>query len=686
MKKLTQISLAILTLLLTNIACAWALPDTKPTNMPVQAIAPTLSASPTTRPSPTALPQNPIQISDHDSQEPVFISGSLEYSSPFFLNSFAEPFVMLEDQAGFVSRDQDFEFRLPSQIIGPVEVLDGNQLQYYLSHPVVPQGTFVDVDQDKNKDQGVQVFAIAYWSNTWGDPFLEPRDGTGWSTAYASTITDPENDYEITGGTLVVWAPDEEQLFPSGFGDDGKLFTEDDPTEKIPPGYNLVDLNEEPFVFSKETNPIIDLIEGEIATNDFSNLDYGEAFEAMFSKVSKEYPFTEEKGIDWHELQDKFLGRAKRATGENDFYKIVQEFSQSFPDGHANVSFNSDIFYEQYGGGFGLLLSELSDGRVIATEVLPDLPADEAGIKAGAEIIEWDGKPVSDAISEVIPGFGPYSTQHTKRVSQTGFLTRTSPQSKVTVTFVNPDETREKQVDMRTTMEYDTVFRLIGSFNEDLLALPIEGKFLEDSGLGYVRISTFSDDYQLMARLWEHNISSLLEEQVSGVIIDLRNNSGGSLGLALDFAGYFFDEEFPLYQSAYFSNKTGNFEVQKHPAIVRPAPSYYEGVIAVLIGPDCVSACEGFAYALSSGGRSILVGHYPTAGAFGEVGRGQYKLPGDISMQFPTGRPETLNGELLIEGKGVTPDIVVPISFESAMGEIDAVLTAAIQAVLEKID
>ena len=94
----------------------------------------------------------------------------------------------------------------------------------------------------------------------------------------------------------------------------------------------------------------------------------------------------------------------------------------------------------------------------------------------------------------------------------------------------------------------------------------------------------------------------------------------------------------------------------------------------VLIGPDCISACEGFAHALSSEERSILIGHYPSAGAFGEVGRGQYELPDGISMQFPTGRPETSDGSVLIEGKGVTPEVVVPVTLESAMGEVDAVL------------
>jgi len=59
---------------------------------------------------------------------------------------------------------------------------------YTLSLPTRPSGTLNDVDHDGQKDTGVMVFAVAYWTNTWGDPYLERRDqgGGGWSTAYAS--------------------------------------------------------------------------------------------------------------------------------------------------------------------------------------------------------------------------------------------------------------------------------------------------------------------------------------------------------------------------------------------------------------------------------------------------------------------------------------------------------------------
>ena len=55
-------------------------------------------------------------------------------------------------------------------------------------------------------------------------------------------------------------------------------------------------------------------------------------------------------------------------------------------------------------------------------------------------------------------------------------------------------------------------------------------------------------------------------------------------------------------------------------------------------------------------------------------------------MQFPTGRPETLDGELLIEGRGVPLDITVPVTEQSALGLVDAVMDAAVDELLAKIE
>ncbi len=671
MKPKFAIITLLLALLLSSLACQ-AITELTSTTTPVP--------SPTVAPTP--LPAQPVKPGVDHPDEPVFISGEIPFTSPFFLDTLSEAFVMLEDQGGFIQRDLEFEFRLEGQTIGPVEQIDDETLAYQLSLPAIPQGTPFDLDNDGVEEAGVQVFAVAYWSNTWDGPFLEERDGTGWSTAYASTITDVDRDYEITGGVLIVWSPDDEQSFPTGFGPDNKLFTDDDPAAPIPAGYNIIYLDEQPFRVTKEAQPTIDLIEGATAVTDYTELDYTQAFEQLFEQASTEYPFTEDKNVPWQTLYDQYAPRVAEAQNDTDFFWALKDFSLEIPDGHIGVSFNdmvAQIFYENYGGSFGMILVELSDGRVLVQEIFPDTPAERAGLEAGTEITHWQGQPIGAAIEAVEPFFGPYSTGHHRRLEQLVFLTRVPPRDKVTITVADDDGVSE-EITLQAEVDYDSLFEWIPSLRVDELSPPLVGEILEPSGLGYIRINTFSDDYNLSAQLWNHYLDRLTKAEVPGLILDLRVNGGGSMGLANNFAGYFFQEETLISKHFYYNHHLEEFEEKEPPTRIEPGPSYFDAPIAVLVSPYCVSACEGFSYALSQRENSTIVGHFPTAGAYGEVGRGQYDLPADLSMQFPTGRPETPAGELLIEGTGVIPDISVSVTEESALGQVDTVLEAAVEA------
>jgi C-terminal processing protease CtpA/Prc len=225
-------------------------------------------------------------------------------------------------------------------------------------------------------------------------------------------------------------------------------------------------------------------------------------------------------------------------------------------------------------------------------------------------------------------------------------------------------------------VDYDSLFEWIPYFIEDPIALPVEAEVLED-GIAYMKIGTFSGDYNLMAQVFEHHLEQLIDTGINKLILDLRVNLGGSGGMAADFFGYFIDEEVTVSNHAYYNHDLGEFEYDDEMHTIEPGPLYYDGEIVVLVSQYCVSACEGFTYWLTLNDRARVVGHTATAGAFGEVGRGQYTLPGDLDLQFPTGRPETPDGDLLIEGVGVIPDEIVPVTYESALGLEDAVLQAA---------
>ena len=213
--------------------------------------------------------------------------------------------IILEDQGGFVTRDRKFVIPVESQVIGQITSdFYTSPFTYSLTLPEEPNGTLHDVDHDGKQETGVMVFAVAYWTNTWGDPYLERRDlmGGAWSSAYASTkVSDnPDSYLEVFGGKYLVYAPDDQQQFPSDFGADKKLFTDDDPIMDLPAGWSVIDMDQSPFAIDRSEKPTIDLIEPEsTALDDFSQLSYTEAFDKMLEKFTNEYAFTELKKIDW---------------------------------------------------------------------------------------------------------------------------------------------------------------------------------------------------------------------------------------------------------------------------------------------------------------------------------------------------------------------------------------------------
>ena len=177
----------------------------------------------------------------NDEGGPVVIHGDVTYTNPLFTAGVSEPLVILEDQTGFVHRDTGYLMPVASQQLGQITSNFLNSpFSYSLSLPIEPQAPLNDVDHNGKQDVGVMIFQVAYWTNTFGDAFLEKRDlfGGGWSSAYSSAEVSSEAETlgEYIGGKIIIYAPEKDQAFPSGFGDDGKLFTDDDPLVIVPQG------------------------------------------------------------------------------------------------------------------------------------------------------------------------------------------------------------------------------------------------------------------------------------------------------------------------------------------------------------------------------------------------------------------------------------------------------------------
>jgi C-terminal processing protease CtpA/Prc len=673
---------AFLVLIIT--ACGQSGPETE---------APSPEPTVESTPVPSPVSQFPLAAIVNDEGGPVSITGEVAYTNPFFTEGVAEPIVILEDQAGFVDRDRNFIFPIESQVLGQITSdFYTSPFSYSLTLPLVPKGTLRDVDNDGEKDSGVMVFAAAYWTNAWGDAYLEKRDqhGGGWSGAYASTLVsdDRDNYLEVYGGKYLVYAPDENQGFPSGFGADEILFTDDDPMVQLPAGWIVVDMDTDPFTFDRSREPVIDLLEPESAAlDDFSDLSYSEAFESMLQKMSKEYAFTENKNLDWTALADQFrplFSEAEQNNDENSYLLALRDFLWSIPDGHVGMDISRLMGQFQFEviGGLGLALKELDNGRVIVHYLLEDGPADLAGIEFGAEIVEMDNQPILDAIRSNVPWSSPFSTEHTKRLEQLRYVTRYPQGTEVDVTFRNPSG-EENSITLTAIPELDS-YDFSSPFAETTgYELPVEFKILE-SGFGYVKIPDFFDNELLTIQLWERMIQDLNDIGVPGLIIDLRTNTGGWGYLADQMAAYFFDEELIAGNSAHYDDSIGDFYADPGDDQILYPPREelrYRGPIVAIISPSCSSACEFFAYDLTLEDRSTIIGQYPTSGLGGGIE--EFVMPDNVDVRFTVGRAIDVDGKIHIEGKGVIPDVRVPVNEENVIAEYrdgrDVLLDAAVE-------
>ncbi len=605
----------------------------------------------------------------------VYITGEVAYTNPFFTLGVAEPIVILEDQAGFVERERDFIFPVESQVLGQITSdFYESPFSYSLTLPLIPRGTQRDVDNDGKADDGVMIFAVAYWTNTWGDAYLERRDqaGGGWSSAYASTrISDDRDHYlEVYGGKYVIFATDGNQGFPSGFGEDDLLFTDDDPIVQIPQGWTVVDMDQEPFTFDRSREADIDLLEPEsIALSDFSSLPYPEAFDAMLEKMRTEYAFTEYKGIDWDALSSEFRPRFEAAeeNGDTEAYSLaLRDFLWSIPDGHVSMDITvlGSLIQREIIGGLGMAAEELSDGRVLVNFLLEDGPAAIAGIQIGAEITAIDGVPINEVISANVPWSSPFSTEHTKRLEQLLFALRFPGNKQVTVAYTNPYGTA-KVATPTTEVEFESLYANSPYADITGFELPVEYEIL-DSGLAYVKITGFLDNELLTIQLWERMMEELNEYDIPGLIIDMRVNGGGNGYLADQMAAYFFEEEHVIGNTSYYDDSIDDFYADpgdEDQFFLPREELRYDGDIVVIVGPGCASACEFFSYDMTIEDRATIVGHYPTAGLGGSVE--DFLMPENLSIRFTIGRAVNAEGEIHIESIGVVPDVTVPITQET---------------------
>jgi carboxyl-terminal processing protease len=199
--------------------------------------------------------------------------------------------------------------------------------------------------------------------------------------------------------------------------------------------------------------------------------------------------------------------------------------------------------------------------------------------------------------------------------------------------------------------------------------IPLVESEMRTDGLGYVQLYRFSSEAS--ARL-EDSIRDLLDQNPTGLILDLRGNPGGWLNEAVLTAGLFLPtDELVLIERF----KDGAERLYNAP----DGPVATDVPLVVLVDGGSASASEIVAGALQDHGRAVLVGERT-------FGKGSVQWPHQLSngaeLRVTVARWFTPN-DRAIHGEGLEPDIVVELTEEDLDADLDPQLERAAQYLLE---
>ena len=187
--------------------------------------------------------------------------------------------------------------------------------------------------------------------------------------------------------------------------------------------------------------------------------------------------------------------------------------------------------------------------------------------------------------------------------------------------------------------------------------------------IGYINLPGFysrEEDYKELnydgcANDVSKEIIKLRKDNIEGLILDLRNNGGGSMWEAMQLAGIFID----IGPVASVKDKDGKVSFLKDPN----RGTIYDGPLIVLINGQSASASEFLSATLQDYNRAIIVG-----GTTYGKGTAQIVVPLDTNAANPNKKYEDfvkvtgskfyrINGST-VQWKGVEPDIALPDFFE----------------------
>ena len=356
----------------------------------------------------------------------------------------------------------------------------------------------------------------------------------------------------------------------------------------------------------------------------------GARSDALFANVSSVFGVrTSNKTIDLSSVQKTYQELIANYDGKLDTQKLIYGANRglveaagdphtAYMDPDETKEFDKSLS-GQIGGGIGAEIG-LRNNKPTIIKPLENSPAQKAGIKAGEAIVKVNDEASSDWSVE-------------KVVSKIRGEVGTS----VKLTLLSGGQTREVSV-----------------VRQNIVSPAVESEI--DGEIGILKVNRFGDDTVSLSRKYA---SEFVEKGVKKVILDLRNNPGGTVGAAQGLLGIWLDNQIAM------TERRGSEIVKTLRTTGTPILGNMKTV--VLINGNSASASEITAGALREYGKATLVGQK-------SYGKGSVQivigLSGGSQMKVTEARWYTPKGKN-IDKTGIEPDVKVDLSSDDVNNNVD---------------
>jgi len=352
-------------------------------------------------------------------------------------------------------------------------------------------------------------------------------------------------------------------------------------------------------------------------------------------------------------------------------------------------------------------------------------------VLAGDEILKIDGRPIGQIVSEVaayLPYDGHTEWSRNRQISDSrefmggavdhfgALLAWPESQARLSVQRGDQDA-REVMVDRVSFTDFAALRDAAGSVANFKDAVEFE---VTADGIAVLRIDTFVNyrDPVKPDDIYNPIFKQLSDENVGTLILDLRNNGGGSSDAQMELLSYLLDRRRALYTDmrvatldlddlrehlwtwdsraldpnplGFSRNNDGTYSLRRFVSDelkqIRPKRHAFKGELVILTSDANSSASTTLAAFLAEHRGAVLVGEETGGSAEGPTAGLQFTLTlpeSGITTSVPFIRYPTNISALRI-GYGVKPDIEAPVTIDTLRNEADPALDAALAYIREQ--